>query len=506
MPFDLDAFISYAHIDNEPLTPGQRGWVSQFHSTLQTMLSQRLGEKARIWRDDKLGGNDIFADEIVDQFARTALLVTILSPRYLKSEWCTRELHEFCAAAASNGGVTVGNKSRVFKVVKTPVDAAAALPEAVQQTLAYEFFAANEAGAIELDPAFGDEARQQFLSKLSGLAWELARILQNLRQAAALSPAAATTTTAPAAAQPGRVVLFLADCGRDLRDVREQLATELRMHGHDVVAAPPGVNAEDTLRTEIAAQLERCALSIHLVGRSVGPVPDGPSGMSLAMLENQLAAERCRQSSLKRLIWLGGGIVGERPEQQSFIDALQRDAALQFGADLLRGDIQAFKGQMHSTLRQFQDPVAATAPAALAGPAVVHLLMSEADRSASVPLLKLLRAAGLKVTIPVFVGDAASLREANTQLLAGCDALILFYGAGDEVWKFHQHNEVRKRSADPAARSGCSEWTALAPPLTADKELLQALAEPGLIDGLAGWSAAALQELFSALTAARAGQ
>ena len=92
MSFDQDAFISYAHLDNEPLTPGQKGWVSQFHATLQAMLSQRLGEKARIWRDDKLDGNDVFADEIVDQFAKTALLVSILSPRYVRSEWCTREL------------------------------------------------------------------------------------------------------------------------------------------------------------------------------------------------------------------------------------------------------------------------------------------------------------------------------------------------------------------------------------------------------------------------------
>src|SRR4029453_4873400 len=61
MTFDHHAFISYAHIDNEPLTPGQKGWVAQFHATLQTMLSQRLGERARIWRDDKLDGNDVFA-------------------------------------------------------------------------------------------------------------------------------------------------------------------------------------------------------------------------------------------------------------------------------------------------------------------------------------------------------------------------------------------------------------------------------------------------------------
>jgi hypothetical protein len=168
--FDHHAFISYAHIDNEPLTPGQRGWVTQFHSTLQTMLSQRLGEKARIWRDEKLTGNDVFADEIVDQFANTALLISILSPRYVRSDWCTRELKGFIAKAAQDGGLSIGNKSRVFKVIKTPVEPAAALPEAVQNTLGYPFFVDDEGERKELDPAYGDEARQQFLSKLSGLA------------------------------------------------------------------------------------------------------------------------------------------------------------------------------------------------------------------------------------------------------------------------------------------------------------------------------------------------
>jgi hypothetical protein len=47
MPFDLDAFIRDAPIDNEPLMPRQSGWVWQF---------------------------------------QTALPVTILSPRYPKSE------------------------------------------------------------------------------------------------------------------------------------------------------------------------------------------------------------------------------------------------------------------------------------------------------------------------------------------------------------------------------------------------------------------------------------
>ena len=82
----------------------------------------RLGKTARMWRDDKLNGNDIFADEIVGQFETTAVLVSILTPRYLASPWCLKEFHEFCARAEQNGGLIVDNKARIFKILKTPVE------------------------------------------------------------------------------------------------------------------------------------------------------------------------------------------------------------------------------------------------------------------------------------------------------------------------------------------------------------------------------------------------
>lgn len=48
MRFSKDLFISYAHIDNQPLTPQQRGWISRFHATLEAFLSMRLGQTAKI--------------------------------------------------------------------------------------------------------------------------------------------------------------------------------------------------------------------------------------------------------------------------------------------------------------------------------------------------------------------------------------------------------------------------------------------------------------------------
>jgi len=72
MTFERHVSISYAHIDNQPLTPEQKGWVTLLHGTLQTMLSQRIGGQADIWRDEKVRGNDIFSNEIVDQLLKIA--------------------------------------------------------------------------------------------------------------------------------------------------------------------------------------------------------------------------------------------------------------------------------------------------------------------------------------------------------------------------------------------------------------------------------------------------
>ena len=58
--FKDDVFISYAHRDNKPLTEGQKGWVTRFHETLETVLGQRLGADPAVFRDGKLAGNRLF--------------------------------------------------------------------------------------------------------------------------------------------------------------------------------------------------------------------------------------------------------------------------------------------------------------------------------------------------------------------------------------------------------------------------------------------------------------
>ena len=95
-----DVFISYAHIDNQPLAEGLKGWVETFHERLKIRLEQLTGEPARIWRDRKLSGNDVFEETLVARLSKVNILVVVLSPRYVKSDWCLRELGEFCRSAS----------------------------------------------------------------------------------------------------------------------------------------------------------------------------------------------------------------------------------------------------------------------------------------------------------------------------------------------------------------------------------------------------------------------
>src|SRR5215469_15562815 len=198
MPFERQVFISYAHVDNVPLNPTQEGWITRFHNTLKAALTMQLGRPAHIWRDSKLEGNDIFADEIVQQFPKTGLLISVLTPRYVESEWCTREVKEFCRTAEGTGGVLVDNKSRVIKVVKIPVSDESALPDVMKQALGYPFYVFDEQQTpLELDPAYGEEFTQKYNLKMAKLAFDIAELIRKIDSQSRAGPQAATTAERP---------------------------------------------------------------------------------------------------------------------------------------------------------------------------------------------------------------------------------------------------------------------------------------------------------------------
>ena len=173
MSFDLDAFISYSHLDNRSLIEGHPGWITNLHRALELKVTQLLGKRPEIWRDPKLQGNDAFSLSILDRVRRAAVLITILSPCYINSEWTRKELVEFWKAAEAQGGVLLHDKARIFKVLKTPVRRDMHPPE-LQPLLGYEFFEIDQdtKKVRELDEVFGNRAQIGFWMKLDDLAQE----------------------------------------------------------------------------------------------------------------------------------------------------------------------------------------------------------------------------------------------------------------------------------------------------------------------------------------------
>jgi hypothetical protein len=492
MEFDKHAFISYAHIDNQPLNPDQLGWISRFHKSLEWQLSTRLGSPAKIWRDEKLQGNDIFSREIISQFPQTALLISVLSPRYLNSEWCTREVQEFCDSAERTGGLSVDNKARLFKVIKTPLDTADTLPGVMRSMLGYEFFTFDGETPLELDPAYGDKFAQEYNRKVAQVAHQAAELLKKL------AGQTRNDGQPEVAAGPAKPAVYLAECSYDRREARDLLEGELRLHGYPVLPDHQLPREEAEYLAAVERILARCLTSIHLIGENYGAVLDGPSQKSIVVLQNELAVQRSKKGGMPRIIWLKGGTISVHPQQQAFIKALLEDNEAQFAADLIAGDIEECKAAVHAALKKLETPQPDLTGKPAAGVKQIYLVCDEKDRRATIPLRKFFREHGFGVELPVFEGDAAAVREANRRLLVSCDAVLLFYGAGDEAWKRTVDNELKKVTAgrnEPLAVT----YTYLAAPRTGDKEDLLDMEEPHLINGLGDFSETAMSEFLGAL-------
>src|SRR3989441_6922136 len=425
MTFDSDAFISYALLDNLPLIEGDRGWVGDFHRALEIRLGQLRGKQPQIWRDPKLQGNGYFADVLIERLARVGVLVSILSPPYLNSEWTRRELAEFWKAALEYGGVRVGDKARVFKVLKTwvPLDRH---PQEVRDLLGYEFFTRDPltGKTRELNRVFGAEAQRDFWMKLDDLAHDICALLEELERDSDRAPAPTP-----------KDAVYLAETTMDLKAEHESIRRELQEHGYNVLPASPLPVVESELRAAVAEQLGRCRLSIHLVGRHLSLVPEG-GRESLIAVQNELAIERASKGDFSRLVWIRAGLQIEDERQRKLIEQLRMNPRMDMRADLIETTLEALRTVIRDRLRSapktMPEPDAAAKPAAQL--ADLYLIYDQRDQDVIQPWQQFFFQQGLEVLHPYFEGSETEVRESHEENLCNCDAVLIHYGAAGESW------------------------------------------------------------------------
>lgn len=463
-----DVFISYAHIDDQPLTEGQRGWISQFHRSLEVRMAQLLGEELKIWRDPKLQGSDLFDDTLVQQFSDSKVLVSVLTPRYVKSDWCRRELEEFVRVVEAKGGISFENKSRIFKVVKTPVspqEMPPRLAELFSRLLGFEFFDVDaETGRLrEYDEAFGTEARQRFFERVYDLAHEICAVLKAYAPTAESKPIRPTGKT-----------IFLAATTFELQPERDKIRRELLERGHQVLPDTPLPLLYHEMEAAVRTYLEKSAVAVHLLGRHYGATPED-AAESVPALQLRWSAERARQRDLPRLIWMpaDGGTADER--QNAFLRQVQEQPEWHVAAELFEGNLTLLKKdliqKLDNAVKKSAAPVTA-APAATppTGPAKVYVICEPADEQAVEPLEDFLFAQGLEVCLPAFDGGSVEASTLHRENLVSCDGVLVFYGSAPRAWAEIKLRDVLKATGYGRPEPIGIQGVYVAPPIDHRKE------------------------------------
>ena len=435
-----DAFISYAHIDDQSLSEDYKGWISQLHRALEVRIGQLLGEDPKIWRDPKLQRNQVFDISLVREFLDSKVMISVFSPRYAKSDWCRREFEEFCKHADSQGGLRVGDKSRVFKVVKTPVDPGELTPgmkELYETILGFDFFEQDaQTGRIrEYDEAFGEQARQRYFERIYDLAQEICGVIRSM-----------SAGQSPVQAQAGGKTVYLAATTSDQTQNRDQLRRELLSKGHTVLPDCPLPMVDADLRAMVRDMLARSDYAIHPIGTVYGMIPEGGE-QSVVEVQNSLAAA-ASSDGLKRIIWLPDGREANDARQADLIKRLLEDSDVHCGAELVCDSLENLKDLLQKRLRP-PEPVLKVVESSNDGsstgsagetrrgkdqPPLVYLLCDPADEEAIEPLEDWLFDQGFEVSHPDFEADDAEAAEQHRENLCACDAVLVFYGNARQAW------------------------------------------------------------------------
>jgi hypothetical protein len=462
-----DVFISYAHLDNMPALEGQSGWITDLHQALSVRVSQILGRQLDIWRDPKLNGNDIFPATIEEQLPQTAVLVSVFSPRYVKSEWCTREFVKFCDACSSSGGIAVGQKARIFKIVKTPFgekNEPEQMKPLLQNLLGYEFF--------QIDPQSGKfhevvpEMKQEYWRRLDDLAQDIAALLGRMVEP---DPSAS-------AACPAKPVIYVAETSLDVKEQRAAVRRDLERRGYTVLPSRPLPLDADELSQFVADELKRAALSIHMVGSRYGVVPDG-SETSVVEMQLSLAEHRGEKGGFVRVVWLPPGL-GTPPlatkdeRNEKFIARVHSYSGWNADADLLETPLETLKSAIDERLHLLEEAAkkALASQPATAGsaPARIYLICDRTDLEQASALQNFLFDRGFEVTLPLFEGDESDIRSEHEETLNACHGTIIYYGSANELFLRKKLRDVQKfaggRKQPFRAKAIC-----IAPPITDGK-------------------------------------
>ena len=429
-PYQNDLFISYAHIDNQFFSEKTKGWIDLLHERLEIRLAQLLGTKPNIWLDKKLRGYDDFEETIVIELSRSAIFVSVVSPRYISSDSCREEI-EFIDGETKRR--ELGDKRCVFKIVKTHVPLNDH-PLCLRDLLGYEFYERDEAAGrvheFDAEISAQGEKDKRYWNKFEDLAWDIHELIKLFE-----------TPDTTATAKPSGATIYLAETTSDLTEQRDKVRRELTQYGHTVLPNKALPLEASALENAVRDYLRNSQLSVHLIGEYYGLIPEKETERSIVRLQEELAVERGDDARFSRLIWMPPGLDPKDDRQKKFVGDLQTSFSSHNGSELLQVKLEDLKTIIQSKLIPKAKP-AVVEPQN--GTLRIYLICDPTDVESADPLRNYLFDQGYEATLPLLDGTDAEVIEDHKENLLVCDAVLIFQGQASEAWLRMKLRELRK--------------------------------------------------------------
>ena len=434
-----DIFISYARDDDVPPPdkPDKKGFVTFLDESVQYEFRDLGPDRPKIWRDIKrISDGDQFTPELETALKEASFLVVVLSPNWMASTWCNRELETFAKYHGRDGIL-----QRIIVVGKHYIDPNKR-PELLQGQTGFEFYVRNrDPDDIAGDTEFFDrgEARdERYWQKIKAL---VAHLLKR-------KPAPVAAATYP----PSGRTIYVAKPASDMRAGYDRIVSELVGRGHTVVPPPMEDIPLGAAVETIDKALSGAEISIHLLGEKAGAAPED----QLPMVKLQLAraAEKAGKDGggkFHRLVWAPAmwssqAAAGQgAPEVERHpVDVLTRFDR-QLPTDKVEGDsLSKFVDFINQHLTAIAPPrLPSGLPAGKSGEISLYLYHSQEDSDYALNLAQALQQRQLDALLPVFDGPDAEIKSFNGKQLAQCDAVILCWASASEVWVRAQASGLR---------------------------------------------------------------
>jgi serine/threonine protein kinase len=475
-PFSLeklktsDVLMNYAAIDDYPLSDGKPGWVSQLHRNLEVRMEQLSGEKIRVAPLPEDAITPEIEGELLQHIPQAKAMISVVSPPFINSAVCQREVEQFWHGAGQTGGRYIEEKSRLLKVLKTAVSEQQMprpLVDIFSPLFGFEFFELDpETGRVrEFDETFGPVLKQRFFERVYDLAYDGCQVLSLLKHVRARD-------VPPAAPNPHRRWVYLATTTSDVTDERDRIKRELLERGHVVLPDAPLPMLSRDVETVVRDCLAKCTIAIHLLGQRYGVTPED-SSESIPALQVRLTADLASRPDLQRLIWMPG-VESADERQRAFVRRVQEEPTLHHGAEVIEGNLNLLKKDLIRRLAPPEEKPKAAAPAkSPSGAPKLYLICDPKDEAAVEALEDYLFAQGLEVMLPAFDGadaDAAALHQDN---LLTCNAVLVYYGAAPKAWVDIKLRELLKATGYGRRAPIAVQVVYIAPPEDRRKERFQ---------------------------------